>query len=54
MKIKLFNKIAGVPEGTIKDVPKHVADSMIAKGYGEAVVDTAPIPSSNTKKTKKK
>lgn len=56
MKIRLFDKIAGVPAGTVKDVPKHVADKMIANGYGEAVEDespAAPVPSSKPKKTKK-
>ena len=33
MRIKFFDKIAGIPEGTVKDLPSVIALEMIEKGY---------------------
>jgi len=39
MLIRVFDKIAGIPEGTVKDVPRGVASAMVSKGYAELVED---------------
>lgn len=33
MRIKFFDKIAGISEGTVKDLPSVIALEMIEKGY---------------------
>lgn len=61
MLVRLFDKIPGVPEGTVKNLPTAVAQRIIEKGLGE-LADSKDLPASpkpkqtkkTTAKTKKK
>jgi len=48
MRIQFFDKIAGIPEGTVKDLPSAIAQEMIEKGY--AVIEGEEPKKAQTKK----
>ena len=55
MLIRVFDKIAGIPEGTVKDVPRGVASAMVSKGYAELVEkEEKPVPAKKVSKPKTK
>lgn len=33
MRVRFLDKIAGIPEGTVKNLPTNTANAMIDKGY---------------------
>lgn len=53
MLVRIFDKIAGVAGGTVKDLPTHIAKAIISKGYGEAVDSGSPALTQAPEKAKK-
>jgi len=53
MLVRIYDKIAGVTGGTVKDLPTHIAKAIITKGYGEAV-DTVQQSSASAPAKEKK
>ena len=58
MRIIFFDKIAGIHEGTVKDLPSAIAQEMIEKGYavieGEEPTKTEPVKEKSIVKPKNK